>query len=124
MLPGTAPAKARFLVVRSADRRRVMQTALRPKGIHAALDLERRVRPDIPVENLAVIADRLDDMNHPVFGEADVLAKGSVQAEKTADIGIVRIQHLVDIVPGNTQLLGIEQPEMNPLHDVEPLFVT
>src|SRR5205809_4011028 len=51
----------------SADRHRVDQPALGPQIVVAALDFERRAEPEMLVEDLAVIADRLDCVVGPFF---------------------------------------------------------
>src|SRR5215813_11377195 len=45
----------------SADRRGVLQAALGPQHVEAARDLERRALTDVALEDLAVVADMLDD---------------------------------------------------------------
>src|SRR5687768_6775210 len=59
---------------RSADRHRVLQAAVRPERVQAALDLERRAHADVALEDLAVIADLLDDLVAPLIGQAQVRA--------------------------------------------------
>ena len=46
---------------RLADRDAVLQAALRPEGVLAALDLQLRALADVLLEALAVVADVLDD---------------------------------------------------------------
>src|SRR5882757_11300321 len=45
-----------------ADRRGVLQAALGPQLVEAALDLERRSHADVAVEAFAVVADLLHDI--------------------------------------------------------------
>ena len=60
-----------------ADRRGVLEcrpcvhSAFRPRAIFSV-----GARADVALEDLAVIADRLDDVRRPVVGEADALAEG------------------------------------------------
>src|SRR4051794_8740060 len=49
----------------SADRHRVDQATLGPEVVIAALELERRIDAQVLVEDLAVIADRLDRVVSP-----------------------------------------------------------
>src|SRR4051795_8813504 len=49
---------------RSADRDAVLQTALYPERVKAALDLERRTLADVALEDFAVVAHVLDDPHH------------------------------------------------------------
>ena len=71
--------------VRSADRRRVLDAALGPQLVQAALDLERRALPDVAFEHLAVIADMLDDADGPVLGQAELLAVIAFGADEALD---------------------------------------
>src|SRR5690242_16942708 len=63
-------APARFN--RSANRHAVLQTALGPQGVDAASDLQRAARTHVALENLAVVAGGLDDVDHPVVRHAEV----------------------------------------------------
>src|SRR5689334_15850812 len=64
--PGRGPGFA-SLWKGSANRRRVLQAAILPQGVLAALDLERRVLADVAVEDLAVVAHLLDRRFRPAF---------------------------------------------------------
>src|SRR6185437_1691499 len=59
----------------SSDRRGVLQAALVPQGVQAAADLDRRAHADIALEDLSIVADRLDDAIGPIIGEAKPLAE-------------------------------------------------
>src|SRR4051812_2544982 len=59
-MPGPLPN-----AVRSADRHRVHQPALCPQIVLTAAQLQGRAFADVALEDLAVIADRLDDVDDP-----------------------------------------------------------
>src|SRR6187455_1011102 len=79
----------------SPDRRGILQTALRPKLVEAALDLERRALADIALEALAVVADLLDDVVDPLLVDTGRLAHAGRDAQDTLDAGVIALQHLV-----------------------------
>src|SRR5690606_21501307 len=116
---GAAPVK-----LFSADRGSVLQPALGPERVQSTLYLERGIRPDVTIEDLAIVSDRRDHLHHPVVGEAHIGAEIAVLAEKAAHIRIFGIDHLFDIGLGHAQFLGIDRAEMHPFDDVEPLLVT
>src|SRR4051812_17912993 len=105
----------------SADRQAVLEAALGPERVLAALDLEPGALADGLVEDLAVVADVLDDAVGPIVGQAEGLAVLAFRSEKTLDLRIVRALHLVDIRLGDTELLGIQHGRMGPADDVAPL---
>src|SRR5512147_1494016 len=74
----------------SADRRRVLDSALVPEVVQAAGNLQLRAGADIAVKGLAVIADGLDDPVEPVLGEAELFAEIAVGAESAFQIRLVR----------------------------------
>ena len=73
-MPGLAGPGVGFLTSLSG-RRRVLQAALVPGAFQAAVQLQRRARTDIAVEDFAVVADRLDDVVGPIVGEAHPLTQ-------------------------------------------------
>src|SRR3984885_965836 len=82
---------------RSADRRSVLDAALVPKLIEAAGDLQRRTGADVAIEGFAVVADRLDDPDHPILGQAELFAEIAVCPERALLFRFVGFRHLVDI---------------------------
>src|SRR5208282_312945 len=66
----------------SANRRPVLQTALRPQCVEAAHDLQRRALADVALETFAVIADVLDDAVRPIVGEAERFTILALAAEQ------------------------------------------
>src|SRR5260221_14758982 len=92
----------------SANGHRVHQPALGPQIVETALELERRILADIAVEDLAVIADQLDDVVGPFLVETDRLAHARRHAEDALDVGIVGLELLVDILRGDAVLLGLD----------------
>src|SRR5690606_30192354 len=94
---GSSPAAFSIVAFRLADRHAVLQAALGPQRVDAAGDLERAARADIALEDLAVIAGRLDDLDHPVVVEAEIGADlgFGLGAEQAADVGAGAFLHLV-----------------------------
>src|SRR5215218_9054280 len=76
---------------RSADWDSILQSAVRPERVKAALDLERRTLADVALEDLAVVAHVLDDPHHPVVRQADGFAEFPLRAEETLDLRVVRL---------------------------------
>src|SRR6476660_5731072 len=107
----------------SAERRPVLQAALGPQSVETAHDLQRRALADVALENLAVIADVLDDAIDPVVGEPERLAILTFGAEHPPGLRIVGLQFLVDIGLGHAEFLGVDHGEMRPAHNVRPLAV-
>ena len=60
----------------------------------------------------------------PILGQTELLAEVAFDAEQTLDLGIVGLQHVVDVLLGDAELFGVQHREVDPLHDVEPLVVT
>src|SRR5678816_4150247 len=107
----------------SADRRGVLQAALRPELVHAAVDLEQRVRTDMLVVALAVVTDLLDDVVDPLLVDPERLAHARRDAEDALDRRILALQHLVDVLRRDAVLLGLDLGEQAPAHDVGELVV-
>src|SRR5215213_956758 len=119
-----APDALFSIAARSADRRRVLQAALCPERILAALDLERRALADVLLEDLAVVPDMLDDAERPVVRQADGLAELALRSEHALDLGVVVLGHLVDVRLGDTELFRVDHGVVGPAHDIAPLVVT
>src|SRR5690606_3489995 len=81
----------------SADRGSVLQPALGPERVQSTLYLERGIGPDITIENLAIVSDRLDHLHHPVIGKAHIGAEIAVLPKKPPHIRIVGADHLIHI---------------------------
>ena len=80
----------------SADRRRVLDTALGPQFVQTAFDFERRAQSDVPLEQLAVVADLFHDADGPVLGQAELLAEIAFGSDKSLDFRIGRFQRLIE----------------------------
>src|SRR6188508_2639458 len=106
-----------------ADRRRVLQAALRPQLVQAALDLERAAGADMLVEALAVVTDLLDDVVDPLLVDPERLAHARRDAEDALDRRVLALQHLVDVLGVDAVLLGLEHRILSPAHDVGELVV-
>src|SRR5471030_2805217 len=96
--PSDACRQRSFSDLWLADRRRVLQAAVLPQSVQAAVDLEHRARADIALEALAVVTDQLDDVVDPLLVEPERLAHARGDAEDALDRGIVTLQHLVDVL--------------------------
>src|SRR6185369_10181792 len=107
-----------------ADRRRVHQAALGPEVDDAARQPDRRLRPEVALEALAVVADLLDDAIRPLLVEAEELAGVFRDAEEALYRGILAARLLrVDVGLRESVLLGFKHREQRPAHDLEPLVV-
>src|SRR5271166_6148572 len=106
--------------VRSADRWRVLQAAFVPQVVDAARHAERS---HVAIPLLAEVADLLDDVIGPLVVDPERLAHVAVDAEQALDVGVVGLQHVVDVLAGHPLLLGGDHREMGPLHDVVELVV-
>src|SRR6185312_2381738 len=107
----------------SAERHGVHQPALGPQAIEPALELQRRFGTDIALEHLAVIAHLLDDVVGPFVVEMQRLAHAGRDAEHALHLGIVALQHGIDILRGDALLLRLDHGEDGPFDDIEPFIV-
>src|SRR3954471_20408469 len=78
----------------SAEGRRVLQPAMGPERVRAALDADRLQGA---VEELAVIADGLDDVHPPAVGQAEHRAEAAILAEDALHLRPRVVAQLVDI---------------------------
>src|SRR5690606_7177764 len=97
----------------------VEQATLGPQGVGPALQAERRVGPDRALVDLAVVADLADDVDGEVGLEAEagverrgvalaVLARDRL-AEEPQDVEVVAAAHLLDVLAGDAELLGLDR---------------
>src|SRR5581483_3000744 len=82
----------------SADRRRVLDSALVPELVQSASDLQPGAGADIAIERLAVVTDRLDDAVEPVLGQPELFAEIAVDPKGAFDVRLVGLRHLVDVL--------------------------
>src|SRR5439155_4607854 len=95
--------------MRSADRRRVLNAALVPELIEAAGNSELGAGTDVAIERFAVIADRLDDADHPILGQAELLTEIAVGAEHPLELRLVRrFRQVIDVLLGDAKFFGID----------------
>src|SRR5215218_7858164 len=71
------------------DRRGVLEAALGPQLVQAAVDLEGRLRAEVAVEALAVVTDLLDDGVDPLLVDPQGLAHAWCHAKDALDGGVV-----------------------------------
>src|SRR5690606_12478688 len=108
----------------SAHRRRVVQPALGPQAVEAALDAETAVGAEMARKELAVIADGSDDPHRPVAVEPEYATPASLGAEQPTDARVPRgLREIAHIGRGDVELLRIDQHEQRPTHDIEPTVV-
>src|ERR1700730_15908345 len=96
----------------SPDWGRILDAALGPQPVEAAGDAELRAGADIALEHLAVIAHLLDDARHPVLGQPELLAVSAFGPDQPLDLGLLRLQGVVDGLARHAQLLGIEHGKL------------
>src|SRR5258705_5972782 len=83
---------------RSADRHSINEAALGPQIVGPAIEFKGRAFPDIALEELAVIANRLYRVVGPFLVDAERLSHSRSDAEQPLYRGVVRFCHLVDIL--------------------------
>src|SRR5215468_6174222 len=91
-----------------ADRRRVLQAALGPQIVQAAVDFQHRAGTDVALEALAVVPDLLDDVVDPLLVDPQRLAHARRHAEDALDRRIVAFQHVVDVLGIDAVFLGLD----------------
>ena len=74
---------------RSTEGRRVVQSAFARQVVQPPLELQSRFLPEMPIEQLAVVADLADDPLRPVGAEAERPAEIHVDPEKAAHVAAV-----------------------------------
>src|SRR5262249_56548807 len=107
----------------SAHGKPVLQTALGPQGVQAARNLQWRALPDVPLEDIAVIPDPLDDAVRPIIGEAERLPELALNTEQTAHIGRVGFEQRGDVLFGDAGFFGIDHRILRPAHETLPAVV-
>src|SRR6185503_14806355 len=121
-----SPCKPLFLLIPDPvlfDARRIDQATIAPQRILPARNAGAGIRPEIAVEELAVIADGEDRLLEEVRREAEGRSEVALEAEDATDAVRLGGAQGVDIERGDPGLLGVDQPEGDPLHDLEPLVV-
>src|SRR5262249_26081131 len=86
-------------------------------------NLKSRTRTKIALKNLAVIADRLNDFDREVVIEIEASAELTLDTQQSLDVRIGGFDFLIDVGLRNARLFSIEQREVYPLYDCEPLRV-
>ena len=97
MTAGPLPA-VNLRGVRSADWRRVLDAALRPQLVQAALNLERRAQPHIPFERLAIVADLFDEAHGPRRAPAELCAERAFGSAKPLALRMDGFQRLTALL--------------------------
>jgi hypothetical protein len=92
--------------------------------VDAARQADRRLRTDVALEDLAVVAGGLDRADHPVLVQPQQLAGVLGRADDAHhDRVLAFLGHLLDVRLRDPELLGFDQAEDDPLGDREPLVV-
>src|SRR3984957_13723442 len=100
---------------RSADRRSVLQAALGPDVVDAALHTHRG---DVAVPDLAKIADLLDDVVGPFVVDPERLSHVALEPEQAANVRVRAGHEAVDVLAGDALLLGGDHRDECPAHEV------
>src|SRR6185312_523264 len=120
---GAAAVSPRRLPQSLLERDGVHQATLGPGGVEPALQLERAGLADNALEDLAVIAGRLERLLHPFVVEPEPRAEIAGYAEQALHGRRARLRHLVDIGLRHAEFLGFDQAVVQPGDDVAPDLV-
>jgi hypothetical protein len=103
-----------------------VQAALRPEGIEVTRKGERRLLADVPLVDLAVVAD----LAHDLLREVGRQAQPGVErltldglAEEALDLRVVALEHLVDVLRRDLELLRLHGGDHGPVDGVGPVVV-
>src|SRR6476661_3409993 len=72
----------------SSDGNRHHQSAVGDERVTSALESQRRLRADVAVPDLGVVADRLDRLVRVVVRQAELRAEVTRRAEQSLHVGI------------------------------------
>src|SRR5215471_14492063 len=92
----------------SPYRRGVLNATGAPELVKAARDVQLRLRPDIALVDLTVIADMANDASSPVLGKSEILAVTTLGADQPHDIWLFGFQRLVDVLGRYAKFLGVD----------------
>src|SRR5213078_4549723 len=110
---GEGPTSPRL---RSSHRRCVDEAALAPQVVGAARQLQYRLRADVALEDLAIVADRLDRAIRPILVETEQLAGVFRRAEDALHDRVLAVRLLlVDVGLREAVFLGFDQRVNDPL---------
>src|SRR5688572_871372 len=123
-MQGQGPSQTNPVSSLLSHRRGVHEAALAPQAVRAARQLQRRLGSHVALEDLAVVAHRLDRAIGPVLVEAEQLAGVFTGAEDALHHRILALGfHLVDVGLRDAVFLGLDQREHHPLGDSEELII-
>src|ERR1700738_667480 len=105
------------------DWRSIKKPTFRPQRVHAALDLQWRAFTEIAVENLAIIADELDDAIRPLRVESHRFAEVAFKSEQSPDLRVFGCRLFIDVLGRHAQFFRNDHREVDPFHDIEPTIV-
>src|ERR1700722_2542459 len=102
------------------DRRRVLDAAVDPQFVQSARDAELRFRAEIALEYLAVVAGRFHRRDRPGRRKAQLFAEVAFGPDEAPDLGLLRLQGVIDRLGADAELFGVDQGEVHPFDDIEP----
>ena len=92
-------------------------------GIQTTFDLKFGVDTDIPFKYLTIVADKLDNVVGKLFIKPQSFAVSRGDPQKTLDIWILALQHLINILGGDAQVFSGDHSQNTEINDVTPLFI-
>src|SRR3954451_21075921 len=108
----------------SAHRPGVDQAAAGPEIVNASRQAEWGLRPEVPLVDLAIVADRKDGIIEPARRELHRMSEVGNGAEDAPDCRVrVAASKLLGIGARHAKFLRLDQAEEHPADNVEPLLV-
>src|ERR1700737_3222250 len=102
----------------------VHQSALSPQAVEPARQLERAAGADIALEYFAIVAGRLDGVEHPLVVHPEARAEFAGRSEQTLHSGVLTgLRLFVGVRRGHAKLLGLDQTVVHPRDEIRPGFV-
>src|SRR5688572_937241 len=96
------------------ERRRIHQPSVSPQPVETTLHTQRRIWPEVSLEDFAVVADRAYDPQRPLCVETECVGNPWFEAEESPNPGVCALFELRDAGRGDSQLLrlhrGVEDP--------------
>src|SRR3984957_9606789 len=99
---------------------RVEQPTVGPEAIESALHVEGGLRPEMAVEDVAVVPDGGNDMLGSPRVEAVSICGAGIDSEEAPDRRIATRVELGDVLSAEPQLLGLDGRPEDPVHDFQP----
>jgi hypothetical protein len=106
LLRGRARADRARAPPTATDRRRHHLPAVGDERIASPLEVERRLRADVAVPDVAVVADGLDRLVRVVVRHAELAAEIAAHAEQALHVGVLRALLRIDVGLRDAELFG------------------